>query len=128
MSLSNRDSLIYAALGFSVWISGAFEFRWFGRVLFESGALVSAGVGIAVAIAVCLVFRATMRWRGTDRSQAVIVAVIMAVPGLFGETVRQIFFGWATGLSLPAQPVFAATIFFGNAILLTYAVIVQRRA
>jgi hypothetical protein len=69
-----------------------------------------------------------MRWRGTDRSQAVIVAVIMAVPGLFGETVRQIFFGWATGLSLPAQPVFAATIFFGNAILLTYAVIVQRRA
>jgi hypothetical protein len=113
MSLSNRDSLIYAALGFSVWLSGALEFRLFGGTLFQSGALV---------------FRATMRWRGTDLSKAVTVAVTMAVPGLFGEAGRQLAFGWATGLGLPTQPVFAATIFFGNAVLLTYAVVVQRSA
>jgi len=73
------------------------------------------------------VFRTAMAWRKAPASQAVTIAVIMALPGLFGEAIRQLLFGWATGLATPTAPVFAATIFFGNGVLLTYAVIKQQR-
>jgi hypothetical protein len=36
-------------------------------------------------------------------------------------------FHWATGLSGAEQPAFAATIFFGNAVLMTYALIKARQ-
>jgi hypothetical protein len=51
----------------------------------------------------------------------------MALPGLFAETLRQIVFPWATGLAVQIAPAFAAVIFFGNAALLTYALVVARR-
>lgn len=128
MTLSGKDLLIYSAIGFSVWLSGALEFRFAGGALFESGALVALLSAVFIAVGVCLIFRTTMRWRKSPESQAVTVAVTMALPGLFGEAARQLLFGWMTGLAPRTQPVFAATIFFGNAVLLTYAIIRQRRA
>ncbi|HEY5338516.1 MAG TPA: DUF5367 family protein [Rhizomicrobium sp.] len=128
MALSDRDILIYAALGFSVWLSGVLEVRWFGQTLFESGALVSALAALIVAVAICLIFRTTMNWRGTVKSLSVTVAVVMALPGLFGEAARQLLFVWATGLKPQTEPAFAATIFFGNAVLLGYALFRQRNA
>lgn len=119
--LSNRDILIYAAIGFSVWLNGALTFRLGGRAMFENGPWVSLLAAFAIAVAVCLIYRSTMRWRKTARTQAVPVAVLMLLPGLFGEAARQLAFSWATGLKPGSQPVFAATILFGNAALLAYA-------
>jgi hypothetical protein len=65
-----------------------------------------------------------MGWRKADPSQAVSIAVIMAVPGLFAETARQLIFTATTGLPIAASPTFSAVIFFGNGVLLTYALIV----
>jgi hypothetical protein len=104
------------------------EFRFFGHALFESGAVITILSAAFIAVAVCLIFRSTMRWRKTAETQAVTVAVVMALPGLFGETARQMLFGWATGLRLETEPVFVATILFGNAALLTYALVRQRLA
>ena len=120
--LSDRDTLIYAAIGFSVWLNGALTFWLGGTALFESGPLVSVMSAIGVAIAVCMVLRGTMAWRKADTAQSVTVAVVMALPGLFGEAVRQLVFPWATGLQPMTQPAFAAAIFFSNGVLLVYAV------
>ena len=126
--LSDKDIIIYAAIGFSVWLNGAVTFRFGGRTLFESGPWVTALAAIFIAVAVCLIFRSTMRWRKTDETLAVPVAVVMGLPGLFGEGLRQLLFGWATGLRIETAPVFAATLFFGNACLLAFAMVKARRA
>jgi hypothetical protein len=125
--MSNRDLLIYAAVGLSVWLNGAVTFRLGGCFLFENGPLVSVIVGLVIAALVCVAFRATLAWRKGRPSDAVTVAVVMALPGLFAETARQIVFPWATGLAVQIAPTFDAVIFFGNAVLLTYALIVARR-
>jgi hypothetical protein len=125
--MNRRDTIIYALLGMGAWLNGAIGFRLGGPALFESGPLVTAGVAIVIAGLVCAVLRAAMGWRKADRSQAVTIAVIMALPGLFGETARQLVFVSTTGLPLDASPTFSAVIFFGNAVLLTYAVFLARR-
>jgi Family of unknown function (DUF5367) len=126
--MSRRDAVIYALAGLGIWLNGAVSFRLGGTLLFHNGTLVIAAVAAGVAILVCLAFRVTFAWRKGRRSQAVTAAVLMALPGLFGEAVRQLVFPWATGLAAGDASAFAAVIFFGNAVLLTYAVIVQRRA
>ncbi len=125
--MSNRDTMIYALVGFSAWVNGAIGFRLGGRILFQSGPFVVVCVAIVIAVLVCGVFQGTFSWRKAERSEAVTVAVIMALPGLFAETARQLVFQPATGLSVGDAPTFAAVIFFGNAVLLTYAVLIARR-
>ena len=126
--LTLREIWIYAAIGFSVWLNGAVTFRLGGAFLFESGPLVTILVTAFIAVAVCLIFRSTMRWRGTRETEALSVAVIMALPGLFGEAGREAFFTWATGLDVRTAPRFAAAMFFGNAVLFAYGAIKAYRA
>jgi Family of unknown function (DUF5367) len=126
--MTNRNILIYALAGLGVWLNGAVTFRLGGRILFDNGPLVSMIAAIAIAAAVCVVLRMAMAWRKAPADQAVTIAVIMALPGLFGEAARQVVFHWATEMSGAEQPAFAASIFFGNAVLLTYAVVKARRA
>ncbi len=125
--MSHRDRLIYALVGLSAWLNGAVAFHFGGRILFESGPIVTVLVAAVIALLVCLVFRATFAWRKGRASDAVAIAVIMALPGLFGETARQLVFSWATGLAPTDSPAFSAVIFFGNAVLLTYALSLTRR-
>ena len=57
------------------------------------------------------------------------MAVVMGLPGLFGEAAAPACCSAAaTGLKPGTQPVFAATLFFGNAALLGYALWTARRA
>ena len=69
-----------------------------------------------------------MRWRRTKESEALTVAILMLLPGLFGEAARQTVFGWATGLDARAAPRFSATMFLGNAVLIAYALTRSIRA
>ena len=126
--MTRRDVAIYAAAGLAIWLHGAIAFRLGGRMLFGHGPLIIGLVGGAIAVLVCMAFRFTMAWRKGNPKDAVSIAVIMALPGLFGETARQIVFPWATGLPVGIASAFAAVIFFGNAVLLTYAVVISRRA
>lgn len=125
---SNRDAWIYGAIGFSVWLSGAFNFWLGGKWLFESGPWIMALTAVVIAVLVCLIFRSTLRWRGTVETECLSVAVAMLLPGLFGEALRQVFFHFATGLRPDTQPGFAASIIFGNAVLLGYALWKQQKA
>ena len=95
-------------------------------MLFTHGPAATAAVALIIAALVCLTLRATMAWRKADASQSVEIAVIMALPGLFSEAARQVVFSWATGLPAADGPSFAAVIFFGNAALMTYALIRAR--
>lgn len=126
--LTDRDMAIYAAIGLGVWLNGALTFWLGGSFLFEGGAPTSVAVALFIAIAVCLIFRSTMRWRGTKESEALTVAITMLLPGLFGEAARQSVFHWATGLPVQAAPRFSATMFLGNGVLIAYALFRARRA
>jgi hypothetical protein len=126
--MTRRDTLFYAVAGLGVWLNGAVTFRLGGRILFAHGPAVTVLVAIVIAVLVCMALRLAMGLRKARAADAVTIAVIMALPGLFGETLRQIAFSWATGLDVATAPAFAATILFGNAVLLTYATTVARRA
>jgi hypothetical protein len=126
--VKRRDILIYLIGGLGVWLNGAVSFRLGGRILFENGPWVTALVGVVVAALVCGVLQFTMGWRKAKAADAVTVAVLMALPGLFGETARQTVFPWATGLRPDEAAQFAAVIFFGNAVLLSFALIKARAA
>jgi hypothetical protein len=126
--VSGREALIYAGAGLLVWLNGAVAFRLGGRMLFTHGPAVTAVLALVIAALVCLALRATMAWRKADVSQSVEIAVIMALPGLFGEAARQVVFPWATGLPADDGSQFAAVIFFGNAALMTYALLCARQS
>ena len=120
-TLSRREMVVFALLGFCVWLSGAVMFRFGGHLMFESGpwALLLSGVGIAISV--CLLLNATMAWRRAPAASALSVAVAMALPGLFGDVLYVLAFANITGLQpLTVRP-FAAVLIFGNAVLLTYA-------
>ena len=126
--LTTVDMLVYAAIGLAVWINGAVTIRLGNSWLFENGPFVTGFVTIFIALAVCAIFRSTMRWRGTARTEALTVAVCMLLPGLFCEAARQSVFGWATGLAIASAPRFSAIMFFGNGVLIAYALITERWA
>jgi len=122
-SLSRGQLGVFALLGFGVWLSGAVMFRFGGHLMFESGpwgVLISA---VVIAASVCLLLNASMSWRGARAAQAVTVAVVMALPGLFGDVLYILAFPLITGLrTLTAIP-YAAVIVFGNAVLFAFALL-----
>ena len=124
--MAPREMGIFALLGFGVWAPGAVMFRFGGHLMFESGPWVLLLVAIGVAVTVCLLLRTVMDWRKAPASQAVLVAVVMALPGLFGDAVYASAFSAITGLSPATAGPFASVVIFGNAALLAYAVVKAR--
>lgn len=121
--MTRREMGLFALLGLGVWLQGAVMFRLGGRVMFESGPWVLLLSGAGIALSVCVLLRTVMIWRKAPASQAVLVAVIMALPGLFGDVAYISAFSWFTGLNPTTAAPFAAMIIFGNAVLLTYALV-----
>ena len=119
--MTPRETTLYAALGFGVWLSGAVMFRFGGKLIFESGPWILLASALGIAVSVCFLLKATMDWRKAAAKDAVTVAAIMALPGLLGDVGYILAFPQITGLSpLTAGP-YAALIIFGNAALLGYA-------
>ena len=126
--MSRNEAVLFALVGFGVWLSGAVLFRLGGALLFENGPLVQAAAALGIAGSVCLLLKATMDWRKAAPATAVTVAVVMALPGLFGDVAYVLAFPQITGLKpLTAVP-YAAVILFGNAVLLAYALFRTRGA
>ena len=121
--MTRSEALIFAATGFVVWLVGAVMFRFGGRLLFESGLWVLLAAAISTAFSVCFLPSATMGWRKAPASRAVIIAVVMALPGLFGDAVYALAFHQITGLAQSSAGAFAALVIFGNAALLAYALV-----
>ena len=119
--MSRRELSLFAVLGFGVWVSGAVMFRLGGRLLFESGTFALALSGVAIAVTVCLLLNGVMGWRKAPASQALVVAVVMALPGLFGDVAYVLVFSIVTGLPAAAAGPYAAIVIFGNAALLAFA-------
>jgi hypothetical protein len=122
-----RETTIYALIGFGIWLSGAVMFRFGGAMLFENGPLVLLLSALGIALSVCLLLRAVMDWRKAPASQAVTVAVVMSLPGLFGDVGYVLAFSRITGLQPVTAGPFAAVVLFGNAALLAYALARARR-
>ncbi len=119
--MTRRETLIFALVGFLVWLQGAVMFRFGGAFLFESGPLVLGIASLVIAAAVCLLLKATMDWRKAPAAQSVRVAVVMALPGLFGNVGYILFFPEVSGLRPETVGPYAAAVVFGNAALLAYA-------
>jgi hypothetical protein len=121
--LARRELAIFALLGFGVWFSGALTFRFGGHLMFESGPIATVMSALVIAFSVCLMLKAAMGWRGAAAYQAVTVAVVMALPGLFGDVAYIWAFPALTGLRPLTAATFAGVVIFGNAVLLAFAVV-----
>jgi hypothetical protein len=119
--MASRDTALYALIGFLVWLSGAVLFRLSGALLFENGPFVLAAAALGIAASVCLLLKATMDWRKAPASDAVRVAVVMALPGLFADVAYILAFRQLSGLQPITAGPYAALIIFGNACLLAFA-------
>jgi len=124
--MTSRESAILALLGFGIWLSGAAAFRFGGHLMLESGPVGVAISAAAIALSVCLLLRATMDWRKIPAAQSVAVAVVMTLPGLFGDVVYVLGFVPITGLQPLTATAYAAVILFGTAMLYAYALIRAR--
>ena len=103
-------------------------FRLGGRLMLQSGAVAFVVSAVAVAVSVCVLLAAIMKWRRAPLSQSVLVAVVLALPGLFADTAYTLDFSPITGLEPITAGPFAALIIFGNASLLAYALLRQSQA
>ena len=114
---------ILAAVGFGIWLSGAVMFRFGGALLFESGLPVLLLSGAGIALSVCLLLNMVTGWRKTPRAEVLRAAVVLALPGLFADVAYVLNFSALTGLQPVTAGPFAAVVIFGNAVLLTYALV-----
>ena len=121
--MTRHDALIFALIGFVVWLVGAVMFRFGGHLLFESGPWILLAASVSTALSVCLLLNATMAWRKAHAESAVLVAVVMALPGLFGDAAYSLGFHAITGLDPASAGAFAALVIVGNAALLAFAIV-----
>ena len=125
--MTGRETTTLAILGFGIWLSGAVMFRFGGALMFENGRWVLAASGAAVALSVCLLLSSIMGWRKVPAAQAVTAAVVMTLPGLFGDVAYILGFQRITGLSPATAGPYAAVVIFGTAALMAYALWLSRR-
>ncbi len=119
--MPKREMTILALLGFGIWLSGAVTFRFGGAMMFENGLGVLALTAVGIAASICLLLKSVMDWRKAPASQSVTVAVVMTLPGLFGDVAYILNFQAITGLPPVTAGPYAAVILFGTAVLMAYA-------
>jgi hypothetical protein len=125
--MTSREMTTLAILGFAIWLSGAVMFRFGGALMFENGPWVLAASGIGIALSICLLLSSIMGWRKVPAAQAVTAAVVMTLPGMFGEVAYVLAFQRITGLSPATAGAYAAVVIFGTAVLMAYALWLARR-
>jgi hypothetical protein len=126
--MTTKEMTTLSLLGFGIWLSGAVMFRFGGGVMFENGPWVLAASGVGIAFSVCLLLSSIMGWRKTPASQAVTAAVVMTLPGLFGDVTYVLAFQRITGLAATTAASYAAVVIFGTAALFAYALWLARPA
>jgi len=124
--MTRRETIILGLLGFGVWLNGAVMFRFGGAMMFESGPLALGLSGLAIGLSVCVLLRSIMSWRKVAPADAVTAAVILILPGLFGDVAYILNFSAITGLKPETAGAFAAVLVFGTAVLLAYALWLAR--
>jgi hypothetical protein len=124
--MTRREMMILGLLGFGVWLNGAVMFRFGGTMMFESGPVALGLSGLAIGVSVCVLLRSIMSWRKVAPSEAVSAAVILILPGLFGDVAYILKFSLLTGLRPETAGPFAAVLIFGTAVLLAYALWLAR--
>lgn len=125
--MSRKETLILGALGFGIWLNGAVMYRFGGAMMFESGPLALLISALAIAAAVCLLLKSVMNWRKISDDQAVTVATIMILPGLFGDVIYILNFSALSGLQPATAGPFAAVLIFGTSALMAYALVLARK-
>ena len=125
--MTSRELTTLGLLGFAIWLSGAVMFRFGGALMFEHGPWALAASGVAIALSVCVLLRSIMGWRKVPAGQAVTAAVVMTLPGLFGDVAYILAFHAITGLQPITAAAYAAVVIFGTAVLMAYALSVARR-
>lgn len=124
--MTRRDMTILSLLGLGVWLNGAVMFRVGGQMMFESGPLALLLSGLAIGLSVCVLLRSILSWRKVADADAVTAAVLLILPGLFGDVAYVLNFHLITGLESRTAGPFAAVLVFGTAVLLAYALWLAR--
>jgi len=81
------DNLLFMVLGFLFWIGGTVLYRFRGHKVFETSDQqywINFALTPIVTTAVCILI---LRWRHTPASDWAFSALLIALPGMFGEAI-----------------------------------------
>jgi hypothetical protein len=85
--VNTQDCLILLVLGSAIWAAGTLYFAYVGHRVLEAGSArywVSFAVSPIVSVAICALI---LRWRHVARSDWALAMLLLAIPGMLGESV-----------------------------------------
>jgi len=80
-----QDKLLFVLFGAAFWVAGTIWYAWRGPHVFESTSLrywINFAVTPIVTAALCILI---LRWRHVPEAEWASAALLLALPGMFGE-------------------------------------------
>jgi len=123
------DTILLLLFGLGFWTAGTLWYRQRGHLVFETTPLrfwINFALTPIVSAAVCLVI---LRWRQIPPTSWSAAALLIALPGMFGEAILLTHFAiWMPTMQPASAGRYAAFLFAAYALVLTIAEVVTLRA
>jgi hypothetical protein len=123
------DKLLFLMFGAAFWVIGTIFYEWRGPQVFESGSQrywINFVLTPVLSSAICMVL---LRWRHVEAADWASAALLIALPGMFGEAVLlSCFATLMPRMRLETAGRYGAFLFATYALFLTIAEIVTIRA
>jgi hypothetical protein len=123
------DNLLFAGFGAAFWVVGTIWYEWRGPQVFESGSQrywINFVLTPVVSAAICMII---LRWRHVPAAEWASAALLIALPGMFGEAVLlSCFVTLMPRMHLETAGKYGAFLFATYALFLTIAEVVTIRA
>jgi hypothetical protein len=124
-----NDKLLFLLFGAAFWVIGTIWYEWRGPLVFESTSQrywINFGLTPIVTAAICILL---LRWRHVPAAEWSSAALLIALPGMFGEAaLLSCFATLMPGMHLETAGKYGAFLFATYALFLTIAEIVTIRA
>ena len=123
------DKLLFLLLGIALWVGGTVLYRFRGHQVFETSSQrywINFILTPVVTTAICILI---LKWRQTAPADWAFAALLMALPGMFGEAVLlSRFAAFMPRMRPETAGRYGAFLFATYALFLTIAEIVTTRA
>ena len=127
--MKTNDKLLFLAFGAAFWVIGTIWYEWRGRQVFESTSQrywINFALTPIVTAAICMLI---LRWRHVPHADWAAAALLIALPGMFGEAaLLSCFATLMPRMRLETAGKYGAFLFATYALFLTIAEIVTVRA
>jgi hypothetical protein len=126
--MTTQSKLFFGLFGAAFWVVGTVWYAWRGPHVFESGSLrywINFVITPIVSAAICIVL---LKWRHVPAADWASAALLIALPGMFGEAVLLSDFArFMPRMHLETAGKYGAFLFASYALFLTIVEVVTLR-